>query len=432
MPEDERPWRDRMLPVELPETPEATRQALQTLAEIQAHREWVIDGLRAHVANLEADLERARGRVCELEKHVANLEPELEGVRAHAANLAKRLAEREARLADVEAHAANLERRTGRRSARLAERGMFPEVPFPRLDAMFRLGERIWSERADLRERFPPDRAVDYWYWLLWHGFPSLPDPAGRLYAVPDPHLIHRVVGEHADAVEYLRGGLVDGWRIDGCLREAGFDPVRGGSLLDFGAGCGRILQFLALYAGSCRLVGADVDEAAVDWCTKHLDFAGFRALPRRPPSTFADGEFDAAYAFSVFSHLPEDLHLAWLAELARITRPGAALVVTVHGRHVIDEILSGRRVHQHPDREELARALPGLEQRGFAFFPYGRLHFRDRENDRFFANWDLADYGDTFILEPYVRERWARWFELVALHEAPDDWQDYAVLRRR
>jgi SAM-dependent methyltransferase len=421
-----------MRPVELPATPAATREALQTLTEIQAHREWVIDGLRAHVANLEADLARALGRIAELQKHVANLEPELEGARAHSANLEKRLAEREARLADVEAHAANLERRAGRRSARLAERGMFPEVRFPRLNAMFRLGERIWAERADLRERFPVDRAADYWYWLLWHGFRSRTEWKSQLYPVPDPHLIHRVVGEHADAAEYLRGGLVDGWRIDGCLREAGFDPVGGGSLLDFGAGCGRILQFLALYANRCRLVGADVDEAAVDWCTKHLDFAVFRSLPMQPPSAFADGEFDAVYAFSVFSHLPEDLHLAWLAELARITRPGAALVLTLHGRHVIDEIASGRRAHEHPTREELARALPELERRGFAFFPYGRLRFRDRENERFFGSWDLGQYGDTFILEHYVRERWTRWFDLVALHEAPDDWQDYAVLRRR
>jgi SAM-dependent methyltransferase len=421
-----------MAALDPPGTPEQTRAVLDQLAEIQAHREWVIDGLREHVANLEAELRRARERIAGLEEHAHNLELESEGTREHAANLEKLLAEQRARLADVEAHAANLERRAGRRGARLAERSMFPEVPYPRLNALLRLGERIWSERADLRERFPLDRAADYWYWLLWHGVASRPEWAGQLYPLPDPHLIHRVVGEETSAAEYLRGGLVDGWRIDGGLREAGFDPVRGGSLLDFGVGCGRILQYFALYAKSCRLVGADVDETAVDWCAKHLDFAAFRTLPRHPPSPFADGEFDAVYAFSVFSHLPEALHLAWLAELARITRPGAALVVTVHGRHVIDEISSGRRAHERPNARQLARALPELEERGFAFFPYRKLRFRERENERFFASWDLEEYGDTFILERYVREHWTQWFEVVALHEAPDDWQDQVVLRRR
>jgi SAM-dependent methyltransferase len=167
-------------------------------------------------------------------------------------------------------------------------------------------------------------------------------------------------------------------------------------------------------------------------WCREHLDYAGFRGITRRPPTPFADREFDAVYAFSVFSHLPEKLHLAWLAELARITRPGAALVLTVHGRHVIDEIVSGRRAHANPTPQALARANAELEQHGFAFFPYRELRFRDRENKRFFASWDLEEYGDTFVLERYVREHWTRWFEVVALHEAPDDWQDYVVLRRR
>jgi SAM-dependent methyltransferase len=224
----------------------------------------------------------------------------------------------------------------------------------------------------------------------------------------------------------------VDGWRIDGCLREAGFDPVRGGSVLDLGVGCGRILQYLAVYAKSCRLVGADVDEAAIAWCAKHLDFAAFQSLPRQPPSAFADGEFDAVYAFSVFSHLPEALHLRWLEEIARIARPGAAVVITVHGRHVIDEIVNRRRPHVTPSAQGLAAALPEIERRGFGFFPYRKLRFSDRENDRFFASWDLEEYGDTFILERYVRERWTKSFELVALHEAPDDWQDHVVLRRR
>lgn len=421
-----------MDPVEIPATRDETHGALETLTEIKAHREWVIEGLRTHVANLEADLARAMERVRELEKHVANLEPELEGAREHAANLESRLAEREARLAELDAHAANLERRLRRRRGRLAERGMFPELPFPGLNALLRAGERLRSERPDLLERFPEDRPADFWYWLLWHGAEVDAEVARLLPARPESFLIQRVVGETTSALEYRRSGLVDGWRIDACLAEAGFDPARGGRLLDFGAGCGRILQFFALYAGACRLVGCDVDETAMRWCTDHLDFAEFRTVSERPPTPFPDAEFDAAYAFSVFSHLPEDLHLAWLAELARVTRPGAALVLTVHGRHVVEDLAGGRRPHEIPGPGALAKRRAELEATGFAFFPYERLRFRDRENQRHFESWDLNRYGTTFILEPYIREHWTEHFELVALHEAPDDWQDYVVLRRR
>jgi SAM-dependent methyltransferase len=421
-----------MDPVDAPDASAPTRALLEELAEIKAHREWVIEGLRAHVENLAVDLARATERVGELERHVANLEPELAGARKHVSNLERDLSEREARLAEVEAHAANLERRLSRRRVRLAEEGMFPKVPFPRLDALFRAAEHIRSVRPDLKQRFPEDRAIDFWHWLMWHAAESDAELQRHLPPSPPRFMIQRVVGESTTPLTYRRGGLVDWWQIDACLAEGGFDPVRGGRLLDFGAGCGRILQFFSLYAASCRLVGCDVDQETIGWCVENLDFAEFRALSPRPPTPFADGEFDAAYAFSVFSHLPERLHLQWLDELARITRSGAPLVVTVHGRRVIDEIASGRRPHEIPSAQELRRRLPELEAEGFAFFPYERLRFQARENDRHFQSWDLGEYGNTFLLEPYIRERWTEHFQLVSLHAAPDDWQDYVVLRRR
>jgi SAM-dependent methyltransferase len=416
---------------ELPAGAPELRAVAEALVEVQAHREWVIEGLRAHVANLEAELARLRERVRGLEEHAANLEHDLEGARRHAANLEARLREREARLEALEAHASNLERRVGRRRGRLAEQGILPQVGWPRLQALFRLGERMRAARPDLQRRFPPDRGAEFWVWLLWHGLEGDEEVRKHLYPLPESHLVERVVGEWAGPQSYLRSALVDGWQLDGCLREAGFDPARGGRLLDFGCGCGRVLQYFALYAGSCRLVGADVDAEAVRWCVAHLDFARFRPLEKSPPSPFEAEEFDAVYAFSVFSHLPEEAQRAWLAELARITRPGAALVITVHGRHAVEEIVSGRRA-ETPGRERLERARPELERRGFAFFPYDRLGFLREENRRFFSDWDLASYGNAFVLEPYVREHWTERFELVSLLEAPDDWQDYVVLRRR
>jgi SAM-dependent methyltransferase len=418
-----------MEPVALPATRDETLAVLDRLTEIHAHRDWVIEGLRAHVANIEHDLARALERVAELEKHTANVEHELVGAREHTRNLEAQLGERELRLAEVEALAERLEQRIrGRRVVRLAKHEILPEHGHGELAALFRIGNRIWRERPDLQQRFPQDRAADYWYWLLWDRDES-PELARVRLPVPPPHLRERVVGR-ADAVEYRRSGLVDWWRIDGCLRRAGFDPALGGTLLDFGAGCGRIVQCFALYAERTRIFGCDVDPEAVAWCASQLGFARFEAIPPRPPTPFGDGSFDAVYAFSVFSHLPEKLHLRWLEELHRIARPGAAVVLTVHGRHVTDEVLAGRAL---PDaRERLARQRQSLERSGFAFVPYEKLGWQDARNERFFASWDLSTYGDSFVFEAYVRQHWTRWFEVVEWVAAPDAWQDYVVLRRR
>ena len=54
--------------------------------------------------------------------------------------------------------------------------------------------------------------------------------------------------------------------------------------------------------------------------------------IPRdRDPGAcpYPDDSFDVVYACSVFSHLPETLHLLWLAEIRRVLRPGGVLVAT-------------------------------------------------------------------------------------------------------
>ena len=40
-----------------------------------------------------------------------------------------------------------------------------------------------------------------------------------------------------------------------------------------------------------------------------------FEVTPILPPTRFPDGHFDVIYLYSVFSHLSEAAHLAWLRE---------------------------------------------------------------------------------------------------------------------
>jgi SAM-dependent methyltransferase len=389
---------------------------LLTLQEIRTHREWVISGLREHIANIEALRDVAQGRVKGLEEHGANIEDLLERARK--------------RIAGLEDHAANLERRLGRWEKRFAGLMRFTETSHPSLQSLLGAAERIWGKRPDLQARFLEPRKAAFWYWLHWHGPKNYPEIQEHMPPQPDRYLRDRVVGPEASDAEYLRGGLVN-WRgIERHLREAGFDPDEGGEVLDFGAGCGRILQFFTLYAGSCRFVGADVDQEAVAWCRNHLDFAHFEHLPLEPPSPFADQRFDAVYAYSVFSHLPEPGQRAWLEDLARITRPGAAIVLTTHGRHAMERLLESEQPG-FPASETLRSHLAEFEDRGFVFFPYRGTTFEGR-NKAFFESWDMEQYGNTFMLEHYVRKRWTDLFELVAFHEAPDQWQDHVVLRRR
>jgi ubiquinone/menaquinone biosynthesis C-methylase UbiE len=103
--------------------------------------------------------------------------------------------------------------------------------------------------------------------------------------------------------------------------------------VLDFGCGCGRVLRWLRdRVPAHQELYGTDIDARAISWCQARLDFGRFSTNAGRPPLAFADNHFDLVYAISVFSHLRVDYQEAWLRELARVTRPGGIVLLTVHG----------------------------------------------------------------------------------------------------
>ncbi len=308
----------------------------------------------------------------------------------------------------------------------------FPTTAFPRLETMFRRGEKLWQERKDLQDAFPCMNSPEYWFWLLWYGPSEDLQIQESLYPLPDSFLRDRVVGELTPEEIFHQGGLVDWRRIEICFREGGLDFHPGTSILDFGCGCGRLIRHFGLYANDCNLYGADVDKDAVAWCAEKLDFCKFASLPHSPRTEFDNNSFDGIYAYSVFSHLPEDLHQGWLVELHRITRPGGILVITLQGQYIVDLVCSGERDLGCPSRKELQKSLQELNSKGFLFFPYKSLGSTDKRNAEHFAKWDLQQYGTTFVLESYVQKHWSEMFTIVAHHSAPDEWQDFVVLRRK
>ena len=107
--------------------------------------------------------------------------------------------------------------------------------------------------------------------------------------------------------------------------------------MLDFGCGCGRVTRYWGDFAGSVS--GSDVSAKAVDWCRTNLPFARFEVNRLAPPLAFADESFDLVYALSVFTHLTDELQLAWRDELRRVLRPGGRLLLTTHGESYLPRL---------------------------------------------------------------------------------------------
>jgi ubiquinone/menaquinone biosynthesis C-methylase UbiE len=111
-------------------------------------------------------------------------------------------------------------------------------------------------------------------------------------------------------------------------------------AFLDAGCGDGRYLAALAAELPA-RRAGTDISERILETARQRVD-ADFRqgsleALP------FADGEFDLVLCTQVIEHVP-DADGA-IAELARVLRPGGALVIsTDNARNFVTQALNAPR----------------------------------------------------------------------------------------
>ena len=72
------------------------------------------------------------------------------------------------------------------------------------------------------------------------------------------------------------------------------------------------------------RVFGCDIDPKMVRVVRREPAFCGrHRQRPRRRRSRMPTRSFDLLYAFSVFTHLSEQLQHAWMQECLRVLRPG-------------------------------------------------------------------------------------------------------------
>lgn len=115
-------------------------------------------------------------------------------------------------------------------------------------------------------------------------------------------------------------------------------------AVLDFGCGCGRVLRHLGDLPAS-RIRGVDWNRRAIRWCSGNLTHASFAVGGLAPPLPLAaDEDFDLIYAFSVFTHMPEDLQRAWFVELTRRLRVGGLLAISTHGDAFADALSTDER----------------------------------------------------------------------------------------
>lgn len=187
--------------------------------------------------------------------------------------------------------------------------------------------------------------------------------------------------------------------------------------LLDFGCGPGRYLRHLGSLASTTEIHGADIDEESIGWLRRNVPFGRFSQIPAVPPTGYDDEFFDFVINHSVFTHIDAEMQDSWLAELHRITRPGAVLLLTVHCLAQWNQAL----LEMKGTEEDADRIRTKLERDGIVFI----------RDDHLIGSTHPDSYHSTFHAPWYIFEHWTRWFELVAYVPMGSHSQDLVVLTR-
>jgi Methyltransferase domain len=181
-------------------------------------------------------------------------------------------------------------------------------------------GNDLSNSPFDLKFRLQPPPAEA----LAWSQTIELP-PASEM----------KLIGSNSPEI-FVAQGTRMARVIAGEIREYFGEFRKDLRILDFGCGVGRVLLPISR-AHSARWFGCDVNKGAIDYLKRAVPEVATTQTNFRPPLPFEDNSFDCVYSISIWTHLPMDMQLPWLAEIRRILRPGGLALISTSGGYVVD-----------------------------------------------------------------------------------------------
>jgi len=237
------------------------------------------------------------------------------------------------------------------------------------------------------------------------------------------PRRLRASVGQPSRRLYREEGRMVAG-ELQQLLAEIGRPLAGFERVCDLASGPGKVLCELDLDAAE-YVAAIDVNREAITWLNTRLPRVDARAEDVLPPTSFEESHFDLLISISLFTHLPEARQDAWLAEVARLLKPGSTAVLTVHGATAYEGFRAGSRRGVSARQLTALRARGPLPEVGFCFEPEDHP---DRRGAGIDDQWGLA-----FHDAGYMRRHWSRYLDIErVVPSALNFRQDAVIVRRR
>jgi len=194
--------------------------------------------------------------------------------------------------------------------------------------------------------------------------------------------------------------------------------------ILDFGVGWGRIIRVFAKEVPPENLYGVDVDPDILKQCELNGIPGRLSVIDPVGRLPFEDDELDVVYAYSVFSHLPENVHRHWIKEISRVLKPGGVFVSTVENHRFVEGLTDPEQIA----KSDWLRYVSGLagdvtsllaryRNGEYIYIPSGGGDYRPSEV-----------YGDSIVPEKYINRVWSDYFHVRSYRDDADFWQSVVV----
>jgi SAM-dependent methyltransferase len=249
----------------------------------------------------------------------------------------------------------------------------------------------------------------DTWFWMNTTAGRRREAIANLVPQMPEISTQETFTGQSGDST--LKEGFV-AYRIFKNCYERHIGPFRScQAVLDFGCGWGRIIRFFLKDIEPENLYGIDHSEGVIRTCQETNKWCKFAVIEPFPPTSFPEQSFDLIYLYSVFSHLPEEMHLMWLKEFHRLLRPDGMLIATTFPRVFIEQCKTMRddpQLNARPQwAKETAKAFIDVDT-ALSAYDRGQFCYSSRGAEGRWSFW-----GEACIPKSYVERHWQEMFHV-------------------